>query len=661
MLRPNRLDTPRPIREIKRGKIRICVFFLSFILLSNDGMTPVASAQSSASRPNVLMIVIDDLNDWVGYLSKQNDKGLLDILIKDESKRIRLKNHLTPNIDKLASRGVAFTDAHANCPVCGPSRVSFLTGLLPSTTGFYLNGHNGFRDFIPQGHDLVTLPQHFKRQGYLTVESGKVFHSVRGPLDKQKSPIGSDPVSWSAQHINSAGTQWTFAPRSDGETQYLGSPWLYQTPRMAAKALRESNSLNLSQSPLPKEQRWHQGRIVGRYFSDFFNWGVLPEPGNPWYSPKDWHTLESTSDYKNADFVANLLSGKASNEFKRYRTDINPDELQVIRGLPEREPGQPFFIAYGGHRPHDPFIVPKSFRDALEKVISPKDLDLVALENLNNALYENDDPTQKSRLGHVANSLAALANLHDAILVSGEDNFDDRYHYWREAVYMYLASINYADACIGRVLEGLDQCSEKDNTIVVLFSDHGWHLGSKEHWSKMTLWQESTHIPMIIQAPGIDSGRCTETVSLVSLFPTLLELTGLEAPVALDETAQTLDGRSLVPLLRHPSQNWEEPVIASYRAGPNLSCIAAIDENWRLIHYKKSGDEELYNRVEDPYELNNLVHRAKLSEISQDTKTNYRRLRESMQKVLSKSASNVAPWNPRTASRFNESTTTSRQ
>ncbi len=638
-IKPNIL-TSQMIQSIHESVIRI-ILLAALIIFAGPQCAIFGQALVPKPRPNVLMIVIDDLNDWVGYVSNERDDSLLDILVPDEEKRKRLKNYLTPNIDKLAASGVAFSDAHCNCPLCGPSRVSFLTGVLPSTTGFYLNDKRSFRESIANGADYVTLPQHFKRQGYLTVEAGKVFHLGRTGRKKQKSPEGSDPQSWSAQHIGWSGTRWKFKPRISKGVQYLGNPWKYDSGDVAKQILRSNESSSLSRVPVPHQDRWHRG-IIPKHFPDFFNWGILPEPGDVWYHPSTWSTTESTHDYRHADFIASFLSGASDENRAKFLFDNAPKTLSVSKGLPKRKPDQPFFVAYGGHRPHAPFIVPKSFRDSLQEIISPEDLDLEALDQLNHA----------TRFGKTANQIASLANLHNAITMSGEETFGDRYHHWREALYMYLASVNFADACIGRVLEGYEQCPEKENTIIVMLSDHGWHLGSKKHWSKMTLWQEATHIPLIIKAPGIEPAKCDAPVSLVSIFPTLVELAGLKSPAELDSKAQMLDGPSLVPLLMNPNLQMNKPVIASYRLSSYTECITAIDREWRFIHYKSSGEEALYDRRKDPFETNNLVDESNISLADARVKDAYIRLKLEIEHVLSNAASNVATLNSLTAARF---------
>jgi arylsulfatase A-like enzyme len=130
---------------------------------------------------------------------------------------------------------------------------------------------------------------------------------------------------------------------------------------------------------------------------------------------------------------------------------------------------------------------------------------------------------------------------------------------WRKAVQAYLATISFADAQIGRVLDALDRCGHASNTIIVLWGDHGWHLGEKEHWRKHALWNVSTRTPLIFVAPkGVARDQlCQRPVSLIDIYPTLIDLCGLPK-------REGLDGHSLKPLLENPKREWDRPVVMTY-------------------------------------------------------------------------------------------------
>jgi arylsulfatase A-like enzyme len=188
---------------------------------------------------------------------------------------------------------------------------------------------------------------------------------------------------------------------------------------------------------------------------------------------------------------------------------------------------------------------------------------------------------------------------HAAILKSGR---------WKEAVRGYLAAIAYCDAQIGRLLDGLDQSAYKGNTVVVLWGDHGWHLGEKEHWRKFALWEEATRMPFIWVAPGVTrpGGVCDRTVDLMSVYPTLCSLCGLEKP-------GHLEGEDIKPLLSDPKATWDRPALTTYHRNNH----AVRTARWRYIRYA-NGDEELYDHDVDEYEWTNLARDERFAGVKQE-------------------------------------------
>jgi arylsulfatase A-like enzyme len=245
---------------------------------------------------------------------------------------------------------------------------------------------------------------------------------------------------------------------------------------------------------------------------------------------------------------------------------------------------KPFFLAVGLHKPHMPWNVPKKYYDMfpLDKIELP--------------------PTTKDDLKDVPPSGIKMAKPegdHAQILKSGR---------WKEAVQGYLATIAYCDAQIGRLLDAYDKSPQKENTIIVFWGDHGWHLGEKEHWRKFALWEESTRMPFIWVAPGITKpdGVCERTVDLMSVYPTLCSLCGLERP-------KHVEGEDIKPLLLDPKAKWEKPAITTF----HLNNHAIRTEKWRYIRYA-NGDEELYDHEHDEYEWNNLAKDEKLAEVKKE-------------------------------------------
>jgi arylsulfatase A-like enzyme len=176
---------------------------------------------------------------------------------------------------------------------------------------------------------------------------------------------------------------------------------------------------------------------------------------------------------------------------------------------------------------------------------------------------------------------------------------------WKQGVQAYLAAISYLDDQVGRLLDGLDASPRKDKTIIVWWTDHGWHLGEKEHWRKFALWEEATRTSMAIVAPGVSKpgSVCTAPVDYTHLYPTLCELTGLPVP-------EHVKGASLLPLLKDPAAKWDQVAVCTHGKGNH----AVRDAQWRYIRYA-DGSEELYDHAKDPYEWTNLAGEVGMSDL----------------------------------------------
>ena len=205
---------------------------------------------------------------------------------------------------------------------------------------------------------------------------------------------------------------------------------------------------------------------------------------------------------------------------------------------------------------------------------------------------KKDDLDDLSETGKRWARDAVTAGLHESVV---------KHDQWSEAIEGYLASTTYVDHEIGRLLDELDRSSYKDNTLVVLWSDHGWQLGEKEHWGKWTGWGRSTKVPLIIVPPKLQAerfspagSRCNQPVGLIDLFPTLTDLCGVTPP-------DDLDGQSLAPLLTDPDQVTDRRIITTF--DPDNYSVRT--DRWRYILYE-DGSEELYDHRTDPNEWNNL-------------------------------------------------------
>ena len=251
------------------------------------------------------------------------------------------------------------------------------------------------------------------------------------------------------------------------------------------------------------------------------------------------------------------------------------DEGIIDYGIEQLRAGhdRPFFLAVGLHKPHMPWDVPKRYYDLFP-------LDEIELP-----------PTRAGDLADVPPAGVKMARPdgdHAAIVESGR---------WKEAVRAYLATVAYCDEQVGRLLDAWEESPHRENTIVVLWGDHGWHLGEKEHWRKFALWEEATRVPFVWVAPGMTpaGGVSGRPVDLMSVYPTLCALCGIEVP-------EHVEGADLTPLLRDPGAAWDRPAVTTFRRNNH----AVRTERWRYIRYA-GGGEELYDHDADPYEWTNLA------------------------------------------------------
>ncbi len=308
--------------------------------------------------------------------------------------------------------------------------------------------------------------------------------------------------------------------------------------------------------------------------------------GGPWqYVETDWAALDATDEEYGGDWLVTKWVGEQLSQ----------------------EQKEPFFLACGIYRPHEPWFVPAKYFDPfpLEDIQIPPG-------------YKEDDLDDLPPAGKKRGPNRYFAHIRE-------------HGQWKAGIQGYLASIHFADAMLGRILDALENGPHADNTIVVLWSDHGWHLGEKQHWQKFTAWRAVSRVPLMIRvpegaAPGFSQGTkpgtvCDRPVNLLSLFPTLTELAGL--PAKADN-----DGPSLVPLLKNPEAEWPH-VSLTHLGEPGSFGLSA--QGWRLIHYA-NGDEELYDIGNDPHEWHNLApdpaHAGKLSELRALAPTEFAPLKE---------------------------------
>jgi arylsulfatase A-like enzyme len=246
---------------------------------------------------------------------------------------------------------------------------------------------------------------------------------------------------------------------------------------------------------------------------------------------------------------------------------------------------KPFFLAIGLVKPHMPFSVPKKY------------FDMFPLDSIELPPHREDDLNDVPPAGV---KMARPQGDHAKIVASGR---------WKEAVQAYLATITFCDAQVGRLLDGLEKSPYRDNTIICLWSDHGWSLGEKSHWRKFALWEEPTRTVFVWKAPGVTKpgAVCQRTVDYTSIYPTLCELAAISPPTH-------LEGVSIAPLLRNPQSAWDRPAITTH----GFKNHSVRSEGWRYISYA-DGAEELYDEAADPFEYTNLAddprHNARKTEL----------------------------------------------
>ena len=448
--------------------------------------------EKSATRPNVIMFVTDDLNDWVNPLG--------------------YSQAVTPNLDRLAKMGVSFTNAHAPGVYCAPSRTAIWTGLHASTTGCYEN-----QIFHYDFPDLQTIQMAFKQAGYKAFGAGKLYHHRSGYVDLR----GWDEYFARSQEVKDMA-------------------W-------------EMNGYHMTDVPLPD-----------------------PYPYSPYYT-------ETEREIRSA---GHLEWGPIANEQEDDMVDAMRTNWACDKIREQHE--KPFFLAVGMYLPHYPNYAPKKYFDLYDRdVIELPPYKEDDLDDLSPALRRRMLNRYRQHL-----ELEKLGALKDAVLA-------------------YLACVSYADAMLGRILDALETSPYRDNTIVMFWSDQGFHHGEKGHWGKHTLWERTSHVPFIWAGKGIEKDQTVETtVSLIDIFPTLADLCDLNLE-------SQVEGVSLASSLQDPSSAVERNVfLPSHERGG----YSIINMDWRYIR-NGDGSEELYNVREDPNEWNNLAGDESYREIIGDLQT----------------------------------------
>jgi choline-sulfatase len=426
----------------------------------------VGHAADPHQRPNVLFLICDDLNCDLGCYGHAQVK--------------------TPNIDRLAARGVRFERAYCQYPLCGPSRASFMTGLYPAQTRVLRNAVY-VREHLP---DVRTLSQVFMEAGYFATRIGKIYHY------NVPNHIGTgghdDPYSWN----------YTLNPRGRDKDE-----------EHKIFTLREGT------------------------FGGTLSW--------------------LAADGTDAEQTDGIAASEATNLLRKFAAQ-----------------DKQFYLAVGLYRPHTPYVAPKNY---FEK-------------------YSREELTVPSVPKDYLESLPKPA----ATSISRKSEQNNLFHdVARQAIQAYYASISFADAQIGRVLDALRTTGLESNTIVLFTSDHGYHMGEHGHWQKSTLFENAARVPLIIAGPGVQAvGEASSApVEMVDFFPTLAELCGIQAP-------PNLAGVSLVPALQDSSAPLRDSALTQYDSGFSIRT-----DRFRYTEWGEAGQlgAELYDHSQDPEEMNNLA------------------------------------------------------
>lgn len=486
---------------------------------------------SLSAQPNVVYIIVDDLND----LPYQPDgKPLVP----------------TPNIDRLKAKGVTFTNAHTNDPLCAPSRASMLFGLYPQTTSLYW-----FENWQKNGilNTSVSLHDNLRNGGYTVYGTGKIYHGLQKPFfDEYGYPEDFGPWPWDGRKETTRG--------------FL--------PHPAQMYLYEGDDADM-------DYKWEH--VFGP-LSDVPTWQADPENDIPGH--EGW-----------------ILFGKPWKYENEENRDLITDELAAnwTEEVINRKHENPYALFVGLTKTHTPLYAPQNYFDRfpLEEIqlpaVDPNDLEDVSEALGNEALY---------------------GFRRYKMLARHEDK--DLLRKWLQA---YMACVSFIDDQVGKILDAVESGPDKDNTVVILTSDHGFHVGEKNFLYKGSLWEPSTHIPLIIAGvPGAPSGEsCDQAVSLIDIYPTFNDICALEKEPNRNGNGYALEGHSLLPLLTHPgSGDWAGPEVAITTIPGKNHMQHRVYEGSLYPHFSvrgkryrysltSTGEEELYDHEKDPFEWENVA------------------------------------------------------
>ncbi len=477
----------------------------------------------SQDKPNVILIMCDDLNDYQGIFGGH-------------------KQAKTPNIDKLAASGIQFVNAQSNVPICQPSRNSLFTGVYPHQSKDF-----GWTPLLKQPvlKNNKTLIKFFKENGYKTLGTGKLTH-------------GKPPKEWDEWGAN---FKHNYGPIYNNGEKNVAHPSV----------------------PAPFNSIGHVDGSYGRLSTAGISTGEKGKPG--WVYGWDKKPFRYINE-EDRDLLQDEKHAKWA--------------VKKIKEMENSGTEQPFFMGIGFVRPHTPLHAPDKYFDMFpidELILS----DWITDDEKDTFWMQNFDKKKKG------------PKYYRMLL---ESYNGDRQLALKHFLQAYLACVAFVDDQIGYVLDGLKNSKFKDNTMVILTSDHGWQMGEKGYLFKNSPWEESARIPLVIKTPEKISGKVTQPVSLIDIFPTVIDYCGLEGETKINNKGGELGGYSLVPFLKNPkTKKWDGPNGALTLIGNYGKTIPLEKQNFsyrtkkfRYILYS-DGSEELYNHEKDTFEWNNLAQK----------------------------------------------------
>lgn len=538
-----------------------------------------SAALAAMSQKNVVFIIADDLNDSIAGLGGHPQA-------------------VTPNLDRLAEMGVRFTNAQSNSPMCAPSRPSLLSGLYPHRTGM-VAGKPRFRT-LPLLKDAVLFPSYLKENGYQCYSGGKIFHGI----DKDNTVFGaSGPNKFDGGYI---GPIANFGPYPwDGKTMLWGRPSrevLNPNYPWFGKKNWPYGFGRLSELP-PGNTCWAycDGGFKG---ADGKNGGVFRYENTNDRSPMPDEII--------AEWGVDLLSGRKTSALNK--------NLKPSRTIPLGE--DPFFLGLGFIKTHFALYSPDEFYDAVLKANGITEDEVALPWTRNGQIQFNDlDDIPKDLRG----DYSAGRKRYKVMQEAGTHHEGGLEGLLKEVTLAYLAAVYEVDVQVGKILDALEESGRLENTIIIFTSDHGYNHGDKESFFKYLLWEKSARVPFIVYDPSseFDAGRgkdCAAPVSLIDLYPTLVDLCGLD-------TKDGLDGHSIRPLLRNPvAESWEGPPVALTTIKGKSSNLFSVRSKRYRYSLGEQGGEELYDHQNDSWEWTNLAANLEYAEIKRDLKAELKKL-----------------------------------